>query len=101
MYLLSLGYFIQNSYLAVSRQLKRMVSITRSPINSSITESYSGAATIRAYNMEDSFIEENALRVEANQKCYYPEVVSSSWLFSRLQMIANLVSGLFLKNILP
>ena len=87
--------------MAVSRQLKRMVSITQSPINSSLTESYSGAATIRAYSAEDSFIEENALRVEANQKCYYPEVVSSSWLFSRLQMIANLVSGLFLKNILP
>jgi hypothetical protein len=44
-----------------------MVSITRSPINSSLTESYSGAATIRAYKMEDIFIEENAFRVEANQ----------------------------------
>ena len=70
-----------------------MVSITRSPINSSLTESYSGAATIRAYKMEDVFIDENAFRVEANQKCYYPEVASNSWLFSRLEMLANLVSG--------
>ena len=75
-----------------------MVSITRSPINSSITESYSGAATIRAYNMEDSFIEENALRVEANQKCYYPEVVSNIWMFSRLQMVASLVRSLLIQS---
>ena len=77
--------------MAVSRQLKRMVSVTRSPINSSLTESYGGAPTIRAFKMEDSFIQENAERVEANQKCYYPEVASNSWLFSRLEMLANLV----------
>ena len=88
----AIALILQNSYLAVSRQLKRMVSITRSPMNSSLTESYSGAATIRAYSMEDNFIEENAYRVEANQKCYYPEVASNSWLFSRLEMLANLVS---------
>jgi phage pi2 protein 07 len=69
-----------------------MVSVTRSPINSSLTESYSGAPTIRAYQMEDIFIEENSFRVEANQQCYYPEVASNSWLFSRLEMLSNLVT---------
>ena len=69
-----------------------MVSITWSPINSSLTESYGGAATIRAYKMENSFIEENGIMVEANQKCYYPEVVSNTWMISRIQMVANLVS---------
>lgn len=44
--------------------------------------------------MENTFIEENGFRVEANQKCCYPEVVSNTWLFSRLQMVANLVSSL-------
>ncbi len=44
--------FIQWSYLSASRQLKRMVSVTRSPINSSLTETFSGAATIRAFNMQ-------------------------------------------------
>jgi hypothetical protein len=41
--------------------------------------------------MESSFITENAFRVEANQQCYYPEVASNSWLFSRLEMLSNLV----------
>ena len=40
-------FVVQSWYLNVSRQLKRMVSVTRSPINSSLTESFSGAPTIR------------------------------------------------------
>ena len=38
--LLCLLLFIQSRYLTLSRQLKRMVSVTRSPINSSLTESF-------------------------------------------------------------
>lgn len=38
--LVGLLLFIQSKYLTLSRQLKRMVSVTRSPINSSLTESF-------------------------------------------------------------
>jgi len=84
-------FFIQNTYLTVSRQLKRMVSVARSPINSSLTESYNGSPTIRAFKMEKAFIEENSARIETSQQCYYPEIASNSWLFSRLELLANLV----------
>ena len=86
--MIGLFFFIQNSYLALSRywnyhvklmysillknidknrQLKRMVSVTRSPINSSLTESFSGASTIRAFGVTEQFIERNDGRIEANQ----------------------------------
>lgn len=97
--LIFLFFFIQNSYLAVSRQLKRMVSVTRSPINSSLTESYNGSPTIRAFKMENAFIEENNNRIEVSQQCYYPEIASNSWLFSRLEILANLVISYFLFHI--
>lgn len=87
--LIILFYFIQNAFLATSRQLKRMINITRSPINSSLTESFSGASTIRAYRMQNSFIRVNEKRIEEHQRCYYPEIVSNSWLFSRLEALAR------------
>ena len=90
--LIAVFFFVQTSYLATSRQLKRMINVTRSPINSSLTESFSGATTIRAYQMQESFIHVNEARIEEHQKCYYPEIVSNSWLFSRLEALARYLS---------
>ena len=66
-----------------------MINVTRSPINSSLTESFSGASTIRAYNMQPYFIQENERRIESHQICNYPEIVSNSWLFCRLEGLAR------------
>ena len=68
-----------------------MVSVTRSPVNSSLTESFSGAATIRAFRAQERFTHYNDGKIEANQKFYYPEVVSASWLFCRLEGLANVL----------
>lgn len=66
-----------------------MINVTRSPINSSLTESFSGATTIRAYQAQQQFIKTNEQRIEEHQKCYYPEIASNSWLFSRLEFVAR------------
>lgn len=87
--LVILFYLIQSAFLSTSRQLKRMINVTRSPINSSLTESFSGASTIRAYRMQNSFVRVNERRIEEHQRCYYPEIVSNSWLFSRLEALAR------------
>ena len=82
---------MQKFYVATARQVKRLESITRSPIYSHFGETLSGAATIRAYKMLPVFIAENEKRIDVNQVCYYPTFVSSRWLSVRLETIANLI----------
>ena len=46
---------------------------------------------LRAYKRQFSFIEVNDEKIETNQKYYYPDNVSGSWLFSRLEGLSNLL----------
>ncbi|CAL1682835.1 unnamed protein product [Lasius platythorax] len=84
-------YFIQRFYVATSRQLKRLESVSRSPIYSHFSESVTGAQIIRAYGVQEQFIHESENRVDFNQVCYYPSIISNRWLAVRLEMVGNLI----------
>ncbi|RWS19743.1 multidrug resistance-associated protein 1-like protein, partial [Leptotrombidium deliense] len=85
-------YIWQKIYVSSSRQLKRLESVTRSPIYSHFGATLSGVSTIRAYNAENRFIEESYSRVDANQKCYYPSVASNRWIGLRLEICSSLIT---------
>ncbi|KRJ97656.1 multidrug resistance-associated protein 1 isoform X10 [Drosophila yakuba] len=86
-----LYYFAQRFYVATSRQLMRLESVSRSPIYSHFSETVTGASTIRAYNVGDRFIEESDAKVDKNQVCKYPSVIANRWLAIRLEMVGNLI----------
>ena len=89
---LTLFFFgVQSFYLQTSRQLKRIMSINQSPINSHIEETLTGAPIIRAYRFEDQFENENEEKIDELQMSRYPEAVSNSWLFLRLQLIGMIL----------
>jgi ABC-type multidrug transport system fused ATPase/permease subunit len=81
----------QKYYLATSRELKRLDSVSRSPIYSNFQESLAGTNTIRAFQQQNRFITLNEERVDYNQKAYYPSVSSNRWLAVRLEFIGALI----------
>ncbi|KAF1402812.1 Canalicular multispecific organic anion transporter 2, partial [Spheniscus mendiculus] len=86
-----LYFFVQRFYVATSRQLKRLESVSRSPIYSHFSETVSGASVIRAYRRVKSFIDISDLKVDENQKSYYPGIVSNRWLGVRVEFVGNCV----------
>ena len=62
-----LFFIIQRFYVSTSRQLKRLESISRSPIYSHFGESLQGSSTIRAFGMEKEFINQSQTLVDKNQ----------------------------------
>ena len=67
----------QRFYVATSRQLKRMESVSRSPIYSHFQESITGASSIRAYRQQDRFIQASEDKVDYNQVAYYPGICAN------------------------
>ncbi|CAJ0826330.1 1757_t:CDS:10, partial [Entrophospora sp. SA101] len=83
--------YIQVYYLSTSRELKRLDSVTRSPIYAHFQETLGGVTTIRAYQQTDRFIEENENRLDENQKAYFPSISCNRWLAVRLEFLGSLI----------
>ncbi|XP_056406097.1 ATP-binding cassette sub-family C member 3 isoform X2 [Hyla sarda] len=84
-------FFVQRFYVATSRQLKRLESVSRSPIYSHFSETITGTSIIRAYGRQNSFIQLSDQKVDDNQKSYYPGIVSNRWLGIRVEFVGNCV----------
>lgn len=85
-------FAIQKIYVNTSRQLKRLESVSRSPIYSHFGETLNGASTIRAFGLENKFIIQSESLVDKNQVCYYPTIITNRWLAVNLETIGNLIT---------
>lgn len=84
---------IQKYYLQTSRELKRLDSVSKSPIYSFFqqTLSGSGVATVRAYEQQERFMHENSCRLDENQKAYFPSISCNRWLAVRLEFLGSII----------
>ena len=85
-------FYVQTIYVSTSRQVKRLESISRSPIYSHFSETLTGTSTIRAFGMNQDFIKESERKVDFNQICYYPSIIGYRWLSVLLENTGNLLS---------
>ncbi|XP_064319960.1 ATP-binding cassette sub-family C member 2 isoform X2 [Phalacrocorax carbo] len=89
---LSIFYcFVLRFYVSTSRQLRRLDSVTRSPIYSHFGETVSGLSVIRAYGHQERFLQQNESTMDINQKCVYSWIISNRWLAIRLEFVGSLV----------
>ncbi|KAJ6164592.1 Metal resistance protein YCF1 [Penicillium chermesinum] len=94
LFILPLSYIYlsyQKYYLRSSRELKRLDSVTRSPIYAHFQESLGGISTIRAYQKQERFALENEYRMDANLRAYFPSISANRWLAVRLEFIGSLI----------
>ncbi|KAL8939767.1 MAG: hypothetical protein Q9216_003181 [Gyalolechia sp. 2 TL-2023] len=83
--------YIQRYYLRTSRELKRLDSISKSPIYAHFQESLGGLTTIRAYRQQHRFALENEWRVDENMRAYFPSINANRWLAVRLEFIGSFI----------
>ncbi|CAL8351305.1 unnamed protein product [Boreogadus saida] len=85
----------QRFYRHSSRELKRLSSVTLSPLYSHFSETLSGLATIRASHASARFEEESVRRLDNNQRCLFLSNAAMQWLDIRLQLVGvALVTGI-------
>ncbi|NXJ48792.1 MRP7 protein, partial [Spizaetus tyrannus] len=85
--LAALYFSIQRYYRRTSRELKRLYSVTLSPVYTHFSETLSGLSSIRAMRATQRFELENQLHLEQNQRCLFASNTAMQWLDIRLQMI--------------
>ncbi len=83
---------VQKIFVDTARQLKRLESISRSPVYSHFGETVAGQTTIRAFDMEETFIKESQHRVDSNQVSYYLNQMINRWLSIRLETLGNMIT---------
>ncbi|XP_019052127.1 PREDICTED: ABC transporter C family member 13 isoform X2 [Nelumbo nucifera] len=82
---------LQFYYRSTSRELRRLDSVSRSPIYASFSETLDGSSTIRAFKTEEFFLDRFTQNVALYQQTSYSELTASLWLSLRLQLLAAFV----------
>ncbi|XP_023368668.1 multidrug resistance-associated protein 7 isoform X2 [Otolemur garnettii] len=84
-------YRVQCHYRASSRELRRLGSLTLSPLYTHLADTLAGLPVLRATGATYRFEEENQRLLELNQRCQFAASAAMQWLDIRLQLIGAAV----------
>ncbi|KAF9356135.1 hypothetical protein BGX26_005685 [Mortierella sp. AD094] len=100
----SIFYFIAKWFLWATRSLKRINSVSLSPLYQHFDESLNGVSTIRAMEVQRQFIEESDNRTDYHANAYAAYMYCNRWVDFRLQALSASISlivalsGVFARN---
>lgn len=72
-------FLIQRFYIPSSRQLKRIESVTHSPIFNHFNETITGTVSIRAYKAQDRFVKEIMEKMDKHLVFYFAGIASNRY----------------------
>ncbi len=81
----------ERRFLIVSRELKRLESVSKSPLLAMLSEAFNGLTTIRAFASETLFLERNKQLLNANLQAVFAGYTCNRWLSVRVETIGNTV----------
>jgi ATP-binding cassette subfamily C (CFTR/MRP) protein 4 len=84
-------WMLRRYYMRSGRQLKRLQSISRSPVYALFSASLYGLATIRAFKVETDYIQFFMNRIDANTRTYINMIAAAMW----FGLILDLITALF------
>ncbi|XP_067949297.1 multidrug resistance-associated protein 1-like [Watersipora subatra] len=86
-------YLLQRYFIMAMIRIKRWEAVTRSPIFTHFTETVLGAQTIRAFGVQERFIQTSEDMVEENNLFFYAGWAANRWLGVRLQIVSGILVG--------
>ena len=85
-------WWLRRFYLRSSRPLKRLESVTRSPIYTLFSSSLDGLTTIRAFNVEEDFLRMFLERTDTNTRAHFTLNCAVRWFGLRLDLMTSLLA---------
>ncbi|KAG0190342.1 hypothetical protein DFQ28_002190 [Apophysomyces sp. BC1034] len=86
----ALGVIVGRDYVILSRECKRLESITHSPILNQCSETLTGIATVRAFDATSQFLKEAMDRIDTNVKHFYFMWIANCWISIAVDKYAKL-----------
>jgi ATP-binding cassette subfamily C (CFTR/MRP) protein 4 len=88
--LLTICLYLRRFYMRSNRQMRHLESITRSPIYAFFSSSLEGVATIRAFKIQENFIETFMKLMDTNARAYITMTASTHWFNFHIDLIVLL-----------